>query len=182
MKPFNILTDSLPEAVTLFETEYPVYTDAKTWLTIAKGLEEGENIGTLLALCYKERLPENITSAYLGMLSFLNRGTDFLLPREEECRQVFSFSQDADIIFAAFYGKYGIDLTKETMHWYVFCSLFSALSAENPFADLMKIRLTDTGSIKNPQQRKRLVAMKKRFGLKGKQKEIEAAKGLESLF
>lgn len=191
MFEFNILTDSLPETVVLFERKYPVYTSFRNWIQIAQmaangSLKEDRNAAKALALCYKDNLPPNIVSAFLGMLQFLNRGADLTAPRgkREKSVPLFSFSQDADIIYAAFYSKYGIDLTRSELHWYAFCALFSSLSEDNPFQTVLKIRTFDEHKLKDPQKRRKLVALKQKFGLEqnGNAREVDVAENLLQLF
>lgn len=183
------MTDALPETVTLFETEYPVHTSFRNWIQILE-LMEGADItnskqaAKALKLCYKEVLPPNIVSAFLGMLDFLNRGTDFSVSREGNGVPLFSFREDADVIYAAFYAKYGIDLSKEDLHWYTFCALFAALSEENLFQTVLKIRSFDESTLKNPEKRRKMARLKKRFQLKryAGTREIDVAENLAALF
>lgn len=189
MRSFNILTDSLPETVTLFGEEYAVHTSFQNWIQIAVfasegSIKESKNMAKALKLCYKDRLPPNIVSACLGMLHFLNRGAELSAPQGGKRMPVFSFRQDADVIYAAFYEQYGIDLACTDLHWYQFCALFSSLAEDNPFQTLLKIRTMDERSIKEPKRRRKIAALKKQFSLKqsGAAREIDVAKQLSSLF
>lgn len=189
MKQFNILTDALPETVTLFETEYPVHTSFRNWIRISElvkeaGRKDGKSIAKALKLCYKETLPPNIVSAFLGMLSFLSRGTDFSVSRGESAQPLFSFQEDAEVIYSAFYSKYGIDLVKEDLHWYSFCALMSSLSADNAFKTLLDIRSFDEKKLKNPEKRRKMAQLKEKFGLKaqGGKREVDVAENLAALF
>lgn len=187
MHKFNILTDVLPDFVTIFDIQYPVHTSFRNWLNILALLEQesqdAKQTAEALKLCYKDTLPPNIVSAFLGMLTFLNRGTDFSVSPNRKEAQLFSFSQDADIIYATFYRQYGIDLTKEDMHWYTFCTLLSSLSEENPFATVLKIRSMDETQIKDRTRRRKIAELKDKFSLEGGTKqEIDVAETLAGLF
>lgn len=185
MKKFNILTDALPGHVTLYETKYPVHTSFKNWLKISELLKDmtGKNIGKALSLCYQESLPPNLPSSILGMMHFYNRGALSSAPQGEKKEPVVSFSQDADVIFAAFRQVYGIDLTKEDLHWYVFCALFSALSEDNAFQNLIRLRTMDETTIKNPQRRRKVQRLKEKVRLKSESvSEIDVAQKLSGLF
>ncbi len=185
MKTFNILTDALPEHIILYETPYPVHTSFRNWLKISELLQDmtGRNIGKALSLCYKETLPPNLPSAILGMMLFYNRGAFDYAPQGKKEEQIVSFSQDADVIFAAFRQVYGIDLTKEDLHWYVFCALFSALSEDNAFLTLIRLRTMDETAIKNPERRRKVQKLKEKVRLKtGNTSEIDVAQKLSGLF
>lgn len=190
MCEFNILTDALPKAVVLFECEYPVYTSFRNWIQIARMVSDGSlkddrNAARVLALCYKDRLPPNIVSAFLGLIHFLNRGAELSAPPErEKSEPLYSFTKDADVIYAAFYSKYKIDLAQSDMHWYAFCALFSSLSEDNPFQTVLKIRTADERKLKDPQKRRKLAALKQKFSLEKNANicEVDVAKNISSLF
>ncbi len=185
MKKFNILTDALPEHIVLYETPYPVHTSFKNWLKISELLKEqtGKNIGKALSLCYKETLPPNLPSAILGMMEFYNRGAFDYAPQEERKEPIMSFSQDADVIFATFRQVYGIDLTKEDLHWHVFCALLSGLFEEHAFLNLIRLRTMDESTIKSPARRKKIQKLKEKVRLKSENKrEIDVAQNLSGLF
>lgn len=185
MKTFNILTDALPEHITIYEDEYPVHTSFKNWLKISELLKEptGKNIGKALSLCYKEKLPPNLPSSILGMMHFYNRGALTSAPQGEKKEPVVSFSQDADVIFAAFRQVYGIDLTKEDLHWYTFCALFSSLSEDNAFLNLIRLRTMDETKIQNPERRRKVQKLKEKVRLKSENtSEIDVAQKLSGLF
>ncbi len=186
MNKYNILTDALPDFVTLYGKKYPIHTDFKNWLRIACILEEEDLnqpkvLAEVLKLCYKDTLPPNHISAMLGVMSFLNRDTDFSVSQDGKKERICSFSKDASIIYSAFYSKYGIDLTNESMHWYKFCALFEALADDNPFKTVLKIRSTDEREIKDAKSRKKLAKLKSKYQIKDKV-EIDVGSSIEDLF
>lgn len=189
MKQFNILVDNLPETVTIFSREYPVHTSFKNWIRISeivndRALSEEKKMAKTLSLCYKDELPPNLISAFLGMMTFLNRGADFCAPLCEKETPIFSFLQDADIIYSAFYSKYGIDLLKDEMHWFKFSALFSSLATDNAFGAVVNIRSLDESKIKDMSQKRKISALKKKFSVKnsGKTGEVNVAECLSNIF
>lgn len=185
-KDFNILTDILPDSVTLYGAEYPVHTSFKNWVRIScilerENIKEPKVLAKILKLCYKETLPPNSISALLGAISFLNRGTDFSVSQQKKREKVTSFCVDSDLIYSAFYSKYGIDLQNEDMHWYKFCSLFETLADENPFKTVIKIRTTDEKEIKNPTSRKKVASLKAKYRINSS-KEVDVGENISDLF
>ena len=186
-KGYNVLVDELPLCITLFGKDYPVYTSFKNWIEISILLEDGgmddaSNIAKILKLCYKEKLPENIGSAILGMLCFLSGDTEiFVSSHKNSGQKLYSFRNDADAIFASFYQKYGIDLEKSDMHWYKFLALFKGLSDENPFKTMLRIRTADETKIKDAATRQKLRELKARYEIKSNV-EIDVADNISSLF
>ena len=117
----------------------------------------------------------------LGAMSFLNRDTDLSVSSSEKTEKICSFSQDASLIFSAFFSKYGIDLEKTDMHWYKFCALFESLADENPFKTVLKIRTADETQIKNPKARSKIAALKTKYRIKSSA-EVNVADNIEDLF
>lgn len=184
---YNILVEDLPDYVTLYDVKYPVFTSFKNWIKISLmaergGLNDAKEVAKMLKLCYREKLPPNIVSAVLGMITFLNGDTDFSVSSDKKkSKRIYSFFDDANAIYATFYSKYGVDLTKEDMHWYKFCSLFEGLTEDNPFKTLLKIRTTDEKEIKNAKSRRRIKELKAKYNLENGV-EIDVAENISSLF
>lgn len=184
---YNILVDDLPDYVTLYDEKYPVFTSFKNWIKISLlaekgGLSDAKTCAEMLKLCYREKLPPNIVSAVLGMITFLNGDTDFSVSSDKGApKRIYSFFDDASAIYGTFYSKYGIDLTDCDMHWYKFCALFQGLTEENPFKTLLKIRTTDEKEIKNAKSRRRIKELKAKYNLEN-YAEIDVAENISSLF
>ena len=64
----------------------------------------------------------------------------------------YSFSEDADVIAAAFQRVYGIDLSAARIHWWRFCALLNGLLIHT-FEDRVRYRLVDPEEIKNGRER-----------------------------
>lgn len=186
-RDYNVLIDKLPCYITLFGKKYQVHTSFKNWIRISLliedgGLSDAKTTAKILKLCYRESLPKNIGSAILGMLAFLNGDTNFFVsPDKKSAERLYSFHDDADVIFSSFYEKYNIDLEKSNMHWYKFLALFEGLADDNPFATRIKIRATDETKIKDADKRRKLKELKIKYAIK-RNVEIDVAKNISSLF
>lgn len=182
-----MLVDELSCCVTLFGKKYQVHTSFKNWIKIALliedgGLKDAAMTAEMLKLCYSKSLPENIGSAILGMLYFLNGDTNFFVSSDKKnSEKLYSFRDDSDVIFASFYQKYQIDLEKSDMHWYKFLALFECLAEDNPFATRLKIRTTDETKITDADKRRKIKELKIRYGIK-RNIEVDVADSISSLF
>lgn len=69
-------------------------------------------------------------------------------------RQLYSFKQDAEAIYASFYDQYGIDLIDQQgkMHWDKFKALFQGLGPKTYFQRIISIRTRDTKDLKGEEQ------------------------------
>ena len=116
----NLLVEDLPEAVEIDGEAHPINSDFRSCLRAILAFEDDELTGLekqmiLLANLYPER-PENVQAAIEQAIKFLNGGKadeDDGQPRP----RVYSFSKDAELIFAAFYQTHGVDLQTIEMHW-----------------------------------------------------------------
>ncbi len=186
MSKVNILCEELPDHVVLFGEKYSVHTDFKRWIKIscileAEDIKDPKVIAKIIKLCYKEKLPPNHISAFLGAITFLNRGTDISVSQSQKNERVYSFCDDASAIYSSFYIRYGIDLLQENMHWYKFCALFENLTDDNPFKTILKVRTADERSIKDPNAKKKLKLLKQRYAIR-QTKEVDVAKTIGDLF
>lgn len=78
---------------------------------------------------YRKGLLDTIFRAILGQEKLKGNGPVSI-----------SFSVDADRIIAAFWQAYGIDLTKERLHWWVFVALLDNLPDDTRMMQVAHIR------------------------------------------
>lgn len=138
----NILTDDLPESVSIKHTEYQVRSSFRDCLRIMLAFEDSEltkreKMQVLLSMYMG--LPKDIEEAIKQANWFLNCGEE---GKSTSGPRVYSFAKDAPMIFAAFKQVHGIDLTQTDLHWWQFTALFQAVIAhqENAFGQLVTLR------------------------------------------
>lgn len=147
----NILVDELPESVVIDGRKFEVNTDFRACLKTIMAFEDDELTGqeksqVLLSNLFAV-LPDNLNAAMEKANWFLNGGDPTPDPspnsanseRGEQPR-LYSFSKDANFIFAAFRQTHGIDLTKAELHWWEFLALFMDLGADTTFCNLVSLR------------------------------------------
>ncbi len=65
--------------------------------------------------------------------------------REHKQARPYDLERDADLIYAAFWGQYGIDLAEvEFLHWWKFRALFLNLDEHQQISKIMGYRTVDT--------------------------------------
>jgi hypothetical protein len=138
----NILTETLPTAVEVDGVAYKINTDFRNAIRVMLAFEDdeltfNEKQMILLGNLYPE-VPENVQGALEQGGKFLSGGkTDE--PTDEPLR-LYSFSKDADLIFAAFQQTHRIDLETAKLHWWKFLALFSDLGGDTTFCQLVGLR------------------------------------------
>ena len=138
----NVLTESLPRTVGIDGVEYPVNTDFRACLRVMLAFEDAqltphEKQAILLQNIYSE-IPGNIGGAIEAANLFLNGGE--VQENEHHGPRLYSFSKDANFIFAAFRQTHGIDLQREDLHWWEFLALFMDLGQDTTFCNLVAMR------------------------------------------
>ena len=84
--------------------------------------------------------------------------------------KVFSFSKDFSCIYSAFKRDYDIDLLRiPYMHWWEFKMLFDGLAEDNEIKKRIMYRGVDIGTIKDPDERKRIVKIQASIALEENQ-------------
>ena len=176
----NILTEKLPVSVVVKGKRYKINADFKTALKIINYSEEAQGIKLMiyaLKTFYVE-VPEDIESAISEMRKFYNT-VDYEGGKTGRREPVFSFVKDADLIFSSFYSQYGINLTQDNLHWYVFLALLRGICGDNVFSRVLEIRSLDLSEVKDEAQKKKLAALKQKYSLEG---QITLEEGLRGVF
>ena len=174
--------EPLPDRVQIDGRFYPVRTDFRIWVKCGILLESQRNpfslAAELLTLCYPA-LPPSFEGAIQGLLSFYNGGNEIKRDGGKMEKPLYSFAYDGDLIYAAFYSQYGIDLCTASLHWYQFRALFAGLEDTSRFAEALEAREIKLSDVSSPAQKAYYRKLKARYRLPW---EADPAEGLEALF
>lgn len=142
---FNILLDKLPTEW----KEYPIDTDFQIGIMISQcmvdeELSKTERLYAAINLLYEDpdKVPSSLEEAMEGINWFLNDWNHDNIPKSKKKeKQIVTMDFDVDQwrIYAAFKKQYGIDLNKESMHFWVFMGLLTSLEDCN-FTKVVSIR------------------------------------------
>lgn len=94
--------------------------------------------------------------------------------KKETKDRIMDYTQDADMIRAAFQQAYGIDLYRDKLHWFRFSCLLSCLPENTRYSDVLSIRARP---IPNPtkyntEERNWLIQAKAKVKIQLSEKEI----------
>jgi len=140
----NILTSTFPKSLTVNGEEYAIYWDHRSCLRIMAALESGdltrwEQYLYLVQALYED-VPSDFNAALMQALWFLHGGRELEeASARADTRRTFSYEQDAELIYAAFSTRHGIDLATANLHWWRFRALFSDLR-DTTFSELCSMR------------------------------------------
>lgn len=165
----NILTSTFPKSLTVAGEEYPVHWGHRDCLKIMIDLEKGdmtplEQCIYLVQALYED-IPEDFEGAVTQALWFIHGGKPLEEAQERaDAVKTFSYEQDAELIYAAFSTRHGIDLGTADLHWWRFRALFSDLR-ETSFSELCSMRKRYADGDCNPKELEAIAEMGKAFHL-----------------
>lgn len=172
----NIMLDGMP-------TEYEGYlirTDFRIGMQISEALSDvnladPEKMITAIHLLYGRSVPADPGVAEAGLRWFMRGGKE----DDDDERsagssiQTFDFEQDDRLVYSAFRARYGIDLTRERIHWFAFIAMLGDLG-DCSLSDIMSIRSTDLSKLSGEQQR-RYAELQQRYRVKPQMSDAEKA-------
>ncbi len=169
---YNLLTDEMPDFITVCGVRYPVVTDFRRWILVVELFDDEEVCAMVKAAC-AVKLIFHDSGALLGLMrdpavcrEVVGGITRFaacgrVVPERKgagsmEDTRAFDFSCDAELIFASFMQVYGMDLCAPglRMHFWKFMALLRNLPRESEFMRVVSLRMTDTTKIENDNLRR----------------------------
>lgn len=186
----NLLVDRLPQTVEVAGTEYPICTGFRTGILFEQlmqcpGFTEEEKLLQALRLYYPDSIPP-LPGAVNSLMAFYACGKGKVsdtVGRSDTVQRIYSFDHDDTMIYAAFWGQYGIDLAEiEDLHWWKFRALLSALDDRNLFVKVMGYRAMRITSEMTPAQRQFYGRMKALYKLPDERSEGEKTRDFASIF
>ncbi len=127
----------LPDCIEAAGSFFTIKTDFRSWLNFSRIVNTKGAVVDDVDFIYTDTIPpaENKKEAFEKLLEFFQPKTP--LPRpigESSGGKVLDYEIDADLIYAAFYEQYGIDLLEidkhghaVQIHWHRFLALLSGL-------------------------------------------------------
>lgn len=133
--------NALPDTIICRGREFKINTDFRVWLKFEISLTKmGRDDLLPIRYLFLDDAPRFCS---------INSLLEFSRPKHELPRQVFGQSDtiiidyelDADLIYSAFLGQYGIDLVEiEHLHWHKFLALLSGLNESTRLREVMGYR------------------------------------------
>lgn len=181
----NMLTDSVPESLTIAGTEYEINTDYSVWLKFEMLLsdEVEDSKATLLdikKLIFKSKIPPDRADEETTeqILWFYRCGK----PEQKggsSSKKIFDYDYDDGYIYAAYMEQYHIDISGTYMHWWKFHALMLSLSENTEFVKIMGYRAIEINSKMTAAQKAFYQKMKKHYKLPVKKEEQQRITAIE---
>lgn len=172
----SILTDALPDKVDICGEMYAVKTDFRTWLRfdelVTESVTDESNILEIIQTCLildEKKLTGTWIDVIAALFKFYAGSAAGKKGKGKESgsgkRRVYSFTHDAELIYAAFLGQYGIDLQTADLHWWQFLALFRGLCGDHRICEIMNIRDMDLSEIKDKKQKAHYAKLQQMYKL-----------------
>lgn len=165
---YNAMLDKLPEDYNgwLIRTDYRIGVQIQLCISDPE-LSDSEKTITALHLLYGNGIPD-FKTAISGLGWFMSCGEEPVVDsdsgkREQAAPEIYSFEYDAGRIVSAFRKVFGMDISRERLHWFSFVAMFGDLDG-TAFTSVMDIRRTQPSDI-DKRKRSEFIRMKKRFAL-----------------
>lgn len=138
----NMMKKGLPNTVEVGGEPFLVKTDFRIWMQFCNEFEKWDGqsdldiayvfVDKIPALESKEDMQAIFDFAYPPSAIPKNSGSDL--------GRILDYEIDADYIYSAFLGQYGIDLMDVDMHWHKFRALLNGLNNSTKLREIMSYR------------------------------------------
>lgn len=144
--------DPLPETVEIDGHRYAINSDFRFFVALEQAIYSGSNpdVAELLRDFYPQGVPANVDEAAQKMLWFfqgVEDDSDAPPAQAGKKNRQYDYAQDADVLAASFLDSYGIDLYKDSLHWWTFRRLMLALPDTSPFMERVRFRVIDINKV-----------------------------------
>ncbi len=184
----NILMSDLPDQVLIGGESISINTDFRASIAYEQMLKDPEisdeeKFFVTLQIFYFDPIrPEYLTEAvnaaasfYLGQdIEELKDGPRSFEEAKRSSEPCYDFEFDSDLIYAAFWQAYGIDLSNTELHWWKFKALLAGLPEDSKFAKIIVIRTQELSDKMSDEERDRLKELKRIYALPRPEAELEA--------
>lgn len=157
------MLDRLPEDYQgwLIRTDYRIGVQIQLCLS-DPDLSDSEKTGTALYLLYGNGVPD-FQTAIDGLSWFMSGGNPAPIDGDGDEPPTYSFEQDSGRIVSAFRKVFGIDISRERLHWFEFLAMLGDLSG-TAFTSVIDIRTTAPSEV-DKKKRAEFIRLQKRFAL-----------------
>ena len=184
---YNLLIDELPTTVNIAGYEIPIRTDFRVWvafellmsdtsidddLKLLKVMEIAFDEGEFAFAITEIKEAVNQIIYFYSCFKYEDKKESKEDKKKKKQKVIYSFQDDAEMIFSAFLEQYGIDLTISYLHWFKFQALLSSLR-DCKFTDVMAIRSKTIDKDMSDQEKKYYREMKAIYAISDRRTQEE---------
>lgn len=128
---------SLPNSITVEGKDYFLNTDFRVWIDFDKYILSVKSIKDFKKFFIGDMPFADFTEQLVAFYVNANSTPNYKKTDEES---LIDFIEDGEYIVASFMQDYGIDLTRENLHWHLFKALFLGLSEKTKIKEIISLR------------------------------------------
>ena len=172
------LFERLPDRIEIDGRKYRLDLDFRNVLRMVEIMNREDLLSearNYLALkCVMRKVPKNVGQAMTAVSAIIFPNTK---KKGDKGPKLTDYTQDADLIRAAFLQCYGINLWREKLHWFEFTGLLAGLPEGSRYIDIVGIRAKPLPEPTkyNAKERQWLIEAKQRYAIEKTAKEEEEA-------
>ena len=172
------LFERLPDKIEIDGRKYRLDLDFRNVLRMVEIMNREDLLSearNYLALkCVMRKVPKNVGQAMTAVSAIIFPKTK---KKGDKWPKLTDYTQDADLIRAAFLQCYGINLWREKLHWFEFTGLLAGLPEGSRYIDIVGIRAKPLPEPTkyNAKERQWLIEAKQRYAIEKTAKEEEEA-------
>lgn len=172
------LFERLPDKIEIDGRKYRLDLDFRNVLRMVEIMNREDLLSearNYLALkCVMRKVPKNVGQAMTAVSAIIFPKTK---KKGDKGPKLTDYTQDADLIRAAFLQCYGINLWREKLHWFEFTGLLAGLPDGSRYIDIVGIRAKPLPEPTkyNAKERQWLIEAKQRYAIEKTAKEEEEA-------
>lgn len=186
---FNILTDTLPDHITVDGELVPIDTSFRTWIKFICIMSNNEmsnavKLAKACKLCIGQLPKANTLSDLMEALVTFSIGISPEGNAEtvnSSKKAIYDFELDSKSIYNSFMSYYHIDLLTTDLHWWQFKTLFDGLGEETELMRIISYRTIDISRIKDKEQKSFYKKMKQRYALPDNRTEEEKEQEMNNM-
>ena len=172
------LFERLPDKIEIDGRKYRLDLDFRNVLRMVEIMNREDLLSearNYLALkCVMRKVPKNVGQTMTAVSAIIFPKTK---KKGDKGPKLTDYTQDADLIRAAFLQCYGINLWREKLHWFEFTGLLAGLPDGSRYIDIVGIRAKPLPEPTkyNTKERQWLIEAKQRYAIEKTAKEEEEA-------
>lgn len=134
----NLIDKALPNTIMVGGKAFIVNTDFRIWMRLEIELSKGK-FPLEVSYIFDGEIPP--TCAIEELMVFARPKDELPRALNNDGVIALDYELDSDLIYAAFLGQYGIDLTEvEHLHWHKFLALIKGLNSQTRLSEVMGYR------------------------------------------
>ena len=181
-----------PEYIQIDDKKYKINTDYRNVLKLNEistdtSISDYEKLLTYIYLFFGEeglKDENNYERLVNSIITFAKGRPSAMKPNKEKKEEIdMDYKQDMNLIISSIWSEYGIDITKEKIHWWTFYDLLNGLSSDCALNRVRDIRSKDLNKIKDKEERDEYIKLKEIWSLdKSKEMTLEQKKSVEDFY